>query len=101
MRISTGIAGLDAMLGGGFTENRIMLVRGGPGSGKTIFSLQFILEGAEKGERGVYVTFEEPLALIKANVASFGWKITDYEKNGLIKLVDESQLIYNYPGWKS
>jgi KaiC/GvpD/RAD55 family RecA-like ATPase len=98
MKVSTGVDGLDAMLGKGFPENRIVLVRGGPGAGKTIFSLQFILEGAKKGERGVYVTLEEPLALIRANVAPFGWKIEDYEAKGMIKFVDESQLAYKYPG---
>jgi len=60
-RVSTGIVGLDEMLGGGFPQERVILVRGGPGSGKTIFSLQFIVEGVKRGERGIYVTLEEPL----------------------------------------
>jgi non-specific serine/threonine protein kinase len=96
-RTSTGSTGLDEMLEGGFPENRIILVRGGPGSGKTIFSLQFIVEGARKGERGVYVTFEEPLNLIRANVASFGWEMENFEAKGVLKLIDESQLAYKPP----
>ncbi len=97
-RTSTGSKGLDGMLSGGFPENRIILVRGGPGSGKTIFSLQFIIEGARKGEHGVYVTCEEPLNLIKANMASFGWEIEKFETKGLLKLIDESQLAFTSPG---
>jgi KaiC/GvpD/RAD55 family RecA-like ATPase len=93
-RVSTGIAGLDEMLGGGFIQNRIILVRGGPGSGKTIFSLQFILDGIKKGERVIYVTLEEPLNLIKANMTLFGWDLDNYEKKGVLKTIDGSQLIY-------
>jgi KaiC/GvpD/RAD55 family RecA-like ATPase len=93
-RVSTGIVGLDEMLGGGFISNRIILVRGGPGSGKTIFSLQFIVDGVKKGERGIYVTLEEPLNLIKANMTSFGWDLEDFEKKGALKMIDGSQLAY-------
>ena len=99
--ISTGISGLDEMLQGGFLKNRIMLVRGGPGAGKTIFSLQFILEGAKKGERGIYFTLEEPLDLIKTNIKSFKWPMDRLEKDGLIKLVDVSGLIYKAINAKS
>lgn len=93
-RVSTGIAGLDEMLGGGFPSNRIILVRGGPGSGKTIFSLQFIVDGIKKAERGIYVTLEEPLNLIKANMALFGWNLEGFEKKGVLKMIDGSQLAY-------
>lgn len=93
-KISTGILGLDEMLGGGFPTGRIILVRGGPGSGKTVFSLQFILSGVKNGERGVYVTLEEPLNLIKANMLSFGWKLENLENKGSFKTVDGSQLTF-------
>jgi len=93
-RVSTGINGLDEMLGGGYPRNRIILVRGGPGSGKTIFSIQFIVDGAKKGERGIYITLEEPLDLVKTNIASFKWNIEGLEKKGLIKMIDLSQIVY-------
>jgi KaiC/GvpD/RAD55 family RecA-like ATPase len=93
-RISTGIEGLDEMLGGGLLPNRVILVRGGPGSGKTIFSLQFVLDGVKKGDRGVYITLEEPLNFIKANMALFGWDLEDFEKEGTLKIIDGSQLVY-------
>ena len=50
VRISSGVSGLDMMLGGGFPSNRIVLVRGGPGSGKTTLCMQFILDGLMKKE---------------------------------------------------
>lgn len=92
--VSTGILGLDEMVGGGFLENRIILVRGGPGAGKTIFSFQFLVEGAKKGEQGIYITIEEPLNLIKLNMKAFGWDLEAFEKKGFLKLIDESGQIY-------
>jgi len=50
----TGIPGLDEVLGGGLARNRIHLIEGSPGTGKTTVALQFLLAGAEKGERGLY-----------------------------------------------
>jgi len=92
--VTTGILGLDEMVGGGFPENRIILVRGGPGAGKTVFSIQFLVEGAKKGEQGIYVTLEEPLNLIKSNMKTFGWDLEAFEKKGLLKFIDESGQIY-------
>ena len=72
VKLTTGCSGLDYMLGGGFPSNRIFLVRGGPGAGKTTFCVQFIMEGLKKNEPGIFVTFEEPLDLIKKNMLLFG-----------------------------
>ena len=93
-RVETGIVGLDEMLGGGFLPNRIILVRGGPGSGKTTFALQFMVEGVKKRERGIYVTLEEPLNLIKTNMKLFGWDLQDLETKGALKTIDGSSLAY-------
>jgi len=93
-KIPTGITGLDEMLVGGFPASRIFLVHGGPGSGKTIFSLQFIMNGLENKERGVYVTLEEPLDLIKANMMTLGWNLERFEKAGFLKMIDGSQILY-------
>jgi KaiC/GvpD/RAD55 family RecA-like ATPase len=92
--VSTGILGLDEMFAGGVPANRIMLVRGGPGAGKTIFSFQFLIEGAKKGEQGIYVTLEEPLNLIRSNMKLFSWKLEDFEKRGMLKLIDQSEQVY-------
>jgi len=97
-KIPTGITGLDEMLGGGFPEGRIILVHGGPGSGKTIFSLQFIMNGLKEGEPGVYVTLEEPLGLIKANMIALGWELEKFEKEGSLRMIDGSQIVYAEKG---
>ncbi len=79
MRVNTGIRGLDEMLGGGLIANRTYLVKGRAGSGKTIFSIQFLLEGAKKGENVIYITLEEPADEVKENMKLLGLNINDYD----------------------
>ena len=55
----TGIAGLDDILGGGFPAHHLHLIEGAPGTGKTTLALRFLLEGARRGESGLYVTLSE------------------------------------------
>jgi len=74
-RISTGIAGLDDILGGGLTPQRIYLVEGSPGAGKTTLGLQFLLDGLAKGESGLYITLSETAEELTAVAASHGWDI--------------------------
>jgi circadian clock protein KaiC len=69
----TGIMGFDQMTGGGVPRGRTTLVMGGPGSGKTIFGLQFLAEGVNVGEPGIFVAFEESVDRIVANADGFGW----------------------------
>lgn len=88
MRISTGIKGLDEMLGGGFPKGRVILLCGGPGTGKTVFSLQFLVAAAERGISGVYMTLEEPKSLVLENVNAFGWKIREKELNRTLRMLD-------------
>jgi len=59
MRVTTGIKKLDAVLSGGFPENSVVLLSGGPGTGKTLLGLKFLLEGAKKGEKCCYITLNE------------------------------------------
>ncbi|MBS7657651.1 MAG: ATPase domain-containing protein [Candidatus Bathyarchaeia archaeon] len=87
-RVSTGIKGLDELLKGGFPKGRCILIVGGPGSGKTIFAIQFLKAGAEAGERGLYVTLDESLEQIKMNMASLGWNIDKLENEGKLFLLD-------------
>jgi circadian clock protein KaiC len=58
-RVTTGIQGLDKKLGGGFPDKTSILLSGGPGTGKTLFGMNFLLEGARKGERCCYVSLSE------------------------------------------
>jgi circadian clock protein KaiC len=74
-RASTGIEGLDDVLGGGFPRNRLFLVQGDPGVGKTTLAMQFLLEGARQGERVLYVTLSESLEEIRDVVHSHAWSL--------------------------
>jgi circadian clock protein KaiC len=71
--ISSGIAELDLILGGGMTPNRFYMIEGIPGSGKTTLALQFLLEGARRGESVLYVTLSETEEEIRAIARSHGW----------------------------
>jgi circadian clock protein KaiC len=72
-RASTGISGLDEILGGGLPENHLYLIDGEPGAGKTTLALQFLLEGARFGERGLYVTLSESREELVGVAQSHGW----------------------------
>ena len=74
-RAATGIAGLDNILGGGFTPNRLYLIEGMPGSGKTTLAFQFLLQGARSGEPVIYVTLSETEEEIRAVAESHGWPL--------------------------
>lgn len=74
-KVATGVAGLDDILGGGLTPNRLYLVEGDPGSGKTTLALQYLLEGASKGERGLYVTLSETKEELDGVARSHGWSL--------------------------
>ena len=65
-RLATGSEGFDRVLEGGFPANRLYLVEGDPGTGKTTFALKFLLEGAARGETVLYVTLSETKEELKA-----------------------------------
>jgi circadian clock protein KaiC len=74
-KIGTGIPGLDNVLNGGLTANRIYLVEGDPGSGKTTVGLQFLLEGRKRGEKGMYVSLSETKEELEGVARSHGWSL--------------------------
>jgi circadian clock protein KaiC len=74
-RASTGIEGLDYILKGGLSRNRLYLVQGNPGTGKTTMGLQFLLEGERKGEKGLYITLSESKEELLAVGDSHGWDL--------------------------
>ena len=83
----TGIAGFDEMTNGGLPRGRTSLLVGGPGSGKTIFALQFLAYGAHYcKEPGIFVAFEETSSRIAANAESFGWNLAQLRKQKLFFL---------------
>ena len=86
-RISTGVQGLDEILRGGLTANRLYLLEGTPGTGKTTFALRFLLAGAARGERGLYITLSETAEELRSVVASHGWSLEGIE---VFELLDEA-----------
>jgi len=81
-RISTGIPNLDNLISGGFKKNSINLVAGGAGTGKSIFAIEFIIEGIKKNEAGIYITFEEKKKKFYEDMLELGWDFEKYEKSG-------------------
>ncbi len=73
--LSSGIPGLDNILGGGLTAERIYLLEGEPGTGKTTTGLQFLAEGARQGETVVYITLAETAAELRSVALSHGWDL--------------------------
>lgn len=86
-KMPTGIEGVDEITGGGLPRCRTTLVIGGPGSGKTVFALETLVNGArEWGEPGIFVAFEENTRHIVQNAASFGWDLPALEREKLFFL---------------
>ncbi len=88
-RVPTGITGLDPLIEGGFPRGRTVLLSGGCGTGKSIFAMQYIYEGASKyDEPGVYVTMDERPETTRQDMLRFGWDIKALEDAGKIIILD-------------
>jgi circadian clock protein KaiC len=74
-RLSTGVSGLDGILGGGLMPGRLYLVEGTPGAGKTTLGLQFLMDGKARGERGLYITLSETTEELEIVAGSHGWSL--------------------------
>jgi circadian clock protein KaiC len=74
-RARFGIPGLDEILNGGLPSRHMYLIDGDPGTGKTTVGLQFLMEGRDLGERGMYVTLSETTAELRGSAESHGWDI--------------------------
>jgi len=79
-RIPTGIPGLDKLIEGGFIKGSTILLSGGTGTGKTILSLQFLLEGLKRGENCMYISLEQKPDDVVNDVMRFGWNLEEYVK---------------------
>jgi KaiC/GvpD/RAD55 family RecA-like ATPase len=86
-KISSGVDGLDEMLGGGFPAGHVVLVTGLPGTGKTCFALQFLLAGAVHGEKGVFLSLEEDTPQLLDSARQFHWPVDAAVEKGLLKVV--------------
>jgi circadian clock protein KaiC len=87
----TGIAGLDDVLGGGLTRDRLYLIEGKPGSGKTTVALQFLMEGVRQGESALYVTLSESEEEIHAVAATHGWSLEGVAIRELVPTAESLQ----------
>ncbi len=88
-RVSSGIEGLDRLVDGGFPRGDVILLAGNTGSGKTIFSVEFIYRGATQyGEKGVFATFEEDAKTLKRNMLGLGFDLEKLEREGVIRVLD-------------
>jgi len=87
-RVSTLIPGLDDLIEGGFVENDVILITGGPGSGKTTFGIQYIIGGIMKlNEPGIYVSLEETPARVIKNMWRFGWDMERLVRDNMLRII--------------
>jgi circadian clock protein KaiC len=84
--IATGVPGLDDILAGGYASNRVHLVEGRPGSGKTTLGLQFLLDGLRQGERCLYITLSESKRELLSVAERHGWSLDGLEIYELVPL---------------
>jgi circadian clock protein KaiC len=92
VRVSTGIPNFDSLIEGGFEKNSTNLLVGDSGAGKSIFATQFLMEGVRKGEKCLYITFEEKKDQFYLNMKEFGWDLEEYEKKGLFIFLEYSPI---------
>src|SRR5918995_4046881 len=97
-RISSGIIGLDQLIEGGFPKGRSILVTGEPGTGKTIFSLQFLLEGLAHGEKGIYVAADEGPLDVLEQAASLGWDLEHYTEKKELAILNAGTYLSSIGG---
>ncbi|MDY6957951.1 MAG: ATPase domain-containing protein [Halobacteriota archaeon] len=91
-RVKSGVKGFDDLVEGGIPEGFVTVLTGPPGGGKSTFSMQFLLEGAEDKSRGILFSFEEDADQIAKQFARFGWDIRKYVEAGWIEIYGMSML---------
>lgn len=82
------ISGFDEILYGGLPEGRATLLEGGPGTGKSIVGLEFLYRGAQAGESGIFVAFEERADAVRRNAGTMGWDLEELEKTGKLVIIE-------------
>jgi KaiC/GvpD/RAD55 family RecA-like ATPase len=92
-KVSSGINGLDELIGGGFPEGRVVLVVGGPGSGKTIMCSQFLYKGIQENkENGVFISLDESKKHYYSEMKSFGWDFEKAERERKFSFIDATRM---------
>ena len=89
-RVQSGIQGFDTLLYGGLPKGRAYLISGEPGTGKTIFSLQYLLTGLKNNEKCVYISIDEKPEHVLLDAEALGWDFSPYLKSGQFQILDVS-----------
>ncbi|MDP1525020.1 MAG: circadian clock protein KaiC [Rhodocyclaceae bacterium] len=87
-KLPTQIEGFDQILQGGLPAGRTTLIIGGPGSGKSLFGLEFLYRGALAGDAGIFITFEERASALRENASTLGWQLAPLEADGKLFLFE-------------
>lgn len=93
-RVSTGVPGLDDLIGGGLIKGRVYLLIGPPGSGKTTFGIQFLIEGAKNDEKGLFVSLLEHPKTITQNMLRYNFGLLNYLKSKRIVFYDLGEGVF-------
>lgn len=88
LRIPTGVVNFDRLISGGFMRGKTYLVAGETGTGKTLFSLKYLLTGVENGEPGVYIPFDETIEGTIEGALTLGWDLMEPIRAGLLEILD-------------
>lgn len=97
-RVSTGVSDIDSLIEGGFLVGKSYLIIGEPGTGKTIFSTQFVLQGLINGEKAVYVAVDDKPADIVEQASSLGWDLVRYIENRQLLILDAAPFFHMRAG---
>ena len=97
-RVSTGLAGLDPLIEGGFPKGRSILITGEPGTGKSIFALQFLVEGLNRNEKCIFVTADEGPMDVLEQAASMGWDLEPHVENKELAILNAGAYLSSLSG---
>lgn len=87
-KINSGIEGFDKLSYGGLPEGRAYLVSGEPGTGKTIFSMQYLVHGLNNGEKAIYISIDEKPEHVIKDCEALGWDLHHFLENGQLQIID-------------
>jgi circadian clock protein KaiC len=93
-RLTSGSPAFDEMLRGGFVPESAILLRGAPGTGKTTFAFQYLIEGLRQNQPGMMVSFEEFPESLYRDAASLGWDLKAFEQEGLLHIMFTSPEVF-------
>jgi KaiC/GvpD/RAD55 family RecA-like ATPase len=97
-RVPTGILGLDPTIEGGLPKGRSILITGEPGTGKSIFALQFLVEGLKRNEKCIFVTADEGPMDILEQAASMGWDLEPHVDKRDLAILNAGAYLSSFPG---